>query len=197
MKKLFLTLFLVLFAIPAFALTGISFGIRGGLVTNYDQPGLTIPGYDNDQMTLGGLHVRISTLPMFDLIVTGEYAWKKETYTGFSQNLELTRRDLLISASVVYPIKMNIVSPYAGAGMASHSLGYDYIAPVSWSLSTYGVEIPGNTTKLGYHLIGGFDLKLPAFPLSFGAEFRMNWIDTPDKMTKYNSFIAGLNFSLP
>jgi len=197
MKKILLTSILVLMAMPAFALTGVSFGLRGGLVTNFDQPGFATPGYETDQMPIGGLHVRVSTLPMFDLIVTGEYAWKKNSYDWSGQDLEITHRDLLFSASVVYPMKLKPFSPYAGAGMATHSLGYDYVEPAGWSLSTYGVEVPGNTTKMGYHLIGGVDLKVPTFPLSFSAEFRMNWINTEDEATKYNSFVAGLNFSLP
>lgn len=197
MKKALLVLVMLLFALPAFALTGISFGLRGGLVTDYDQPGLDIPGSSTDQMTLGGLQMRFTKLPMVDIIVTGDYAWKKETYTSFGQSLELSRRDLLFSASVVYPLDFHVVAPFAGVGVATHSLGYDYVEPLGWSLETYGVDVPDNSTKLGYHLVGGFELKLPAFPLSFGAEFRMNWINTPDKTTKYNSFVAGLNFSLP
>ncbi len=197
MKRLLLTLFLVILAMPAFALTGVSIGLRGGLVTNFDQPGFATPGYESNQMPIGGLHVRVSTLPMFDLIVTGEYAWKKNSYSWSGESLEISQRDLLFSASVVYPIKLKPISPYAGVGMATHSLGYDFAVPSGWSLSTYGVEVPGNTTRLGYHLVGGVDLKVPMFPLSFSAEFRMNWINTPDEVTKYDSIVAGLNFSLP
>ncbi len=197
MKKLLLALLLLSMALPAQALTGLSVGVRGGLVTSYDQPGLAIPGNETDQMTLGGLNLKFSRLPMVDIIVTGEYAWKTDSYSGFGQNIELTQRDLLFSASVVYPLKLQLVSPYAGAGLATHSLGYEYVEPVSWTLSTYGIEIPGNATKLGYHLVGGFDLKFPAFPLTFNAEFRMNWINTDNENTTYNSFVAGLNFNLP
>jgi opacity protein-like surface antigen len=197
MKKLLLISFLVFLAMPAFALTGVSFGLRGGLVTNFDQPTFATPGYESSAMPIGGLHVRISTLPMFDLIVTGEYAWKKNSYSWSGEELAISQRDLLFSASVVYPIKLKPISPYAGVGIARHSLGYDYTEPSGWSLSTYGVEVPENTTKTGYHLLGGVDLKVPMFPLSFSAEFRMNWINTPEETTKYNSFVAGLNFSLP
>jgi opacity protein-like surface antigen len=197
MKKVLLILFCVLFAAPVYALTGISFGVRGGLVAGYDQPGLEIPGYDTDQMTLGGLHVRVSTLPMFDLIVAGEYAWKNEKYSGFGEEFELKRHDLLFAASAVYPIKFSVVSPYLGGGLGTHSLGYDYVEPPGWSLADYGIDVPDNTTKMGYHLMAGADVKVPAFPLFFNAEYRINWISTPDDVTKYHSIIAGLNFSLP
>ena len=197
MKKLLLTLFLVFLAMPAFALTGVSFGIRGGLVTNFDQSGFGTLGDDSDQMPIGGLLVRVSTLPMFDLIVTGEYSWKKNSYSLLGETLEISQRDLLFSASVVYPVKLKPISPYAGAGVATHSLGYNITLPASWTLGDNGTEIPGNATRLGYHLVGGIDLKIPAFPLSFSAEFRMNWISAPAAATQYNSIVAGLNVSLP
>ena len=113
------------------------------------------------------------------------------------ESMEISQRDLLFSASVVYPINLKPISPYAGAGMATHSLGYDVTFPASWSLGTGAVTVPVNTTELGYHLVGGIDLKVPAFPLSFSAEFRMNWINTPLEATQFNSIVAGLNFSLP
>lgn len=195
MRKVIVIVLSCLFATPAFAVTGISFGIKGGLVTSYEQPGFVLPENDPDQMTLAGVQVRVSTLPMVDFILTGEYAWKTEQYTVLTQPFELKRRDLLFTASVIYPLKLTPISPYLGGGIGSHSLGYDYVEPLSWSLDANGFGIPENTTRTGYHLIGGLDLKIPAFPFSINAEFRMNWINTPGELTKYNSLAAGLNFS--
>jgi len=197
MKKLLLVLLCLAFAAPTYALTGISIGVKGGMVTNYDQPGFAVPGEDTEGMNLAGLQVKFTKLPLVDLIVSGEYAWKKDEYSGFGESLELTRSDILFSASAVYPVTLPVVKPYLGGGLATHTLGYDYLAVGGWALETYGVDVPENETRMGYHLMGGFDVGLPTFPLTFNAEFRLNWISTPDEMAKYNSFTAGLSFNLP
>jgi opacity protein-like surface antigen len=197
MKKLLLLLICVLFAAPTFALTGVSFGIKGGLVTNYDQPGFAIPGEETDNMTLAGLQMRVNTLPMLDVILTGEYAWKNDSYQIMGQGFDLNRHDWLFTASAVYPIPFQIVSPYLGAGLGTHSLGYDVTMPSSWTLEDYDIWIPVSETRFGYHLMTGVVFKVPTFPLNFNAEFRLNWVDTPGDVTKYNSFTAGLSFALP
>jgi len=197
MKKLLVALICVLFAAPAFALTGVSFGLKGGLVTNYDQPTFSIPGQDAEAMPLGGLQVRVSSIPVVDVILTGEYAWKKESYSVMGYGFDVKRHDLLFSASAVYPIPMQIISPYFGGGFGTHNLGYDLATPASWALDDYEITVPGDETKLGYHLMTGVEFKFPAFPLNFNAEFRLNWIDTEGDMTKYNAFTAGVSFTLP
>jgi len=197
MKKLLMLTICLLFAVPSFAITGISLGLKGGLVTDYNQPGFTIPDQETDNMTLAGLQVRLSSLPMVDVIVTGEYAWRNDSYSILNEDFEVKRHDFLFSASAIYPVKLTPVSPYLGAGLATHSLGYDFVVPESWSLEDYDIEVPGNETKLGYHLVGGLDFKLPVFPVSANAEFRFNWINTPQEVTKYNSITLGISYSLP
>lgn len=197
MKKLLMVVVCLTFAVPSFALTGVSFGVKGGLVMDYDQPGFVLPDQDTENMTVGGVQVRVSTLPMVDVIVTGEYAWNKETYAFSGQSFDLKRHDWQFSASAVYPFELEFVSPYLGGGLATHSLGFDFTTPTSWSLEDYEISVPEDETKLGYHLVAGFEVKVPTFPLNFNGEFRMNWVDTPHEMTKYNSLTAGLSFSLP
>ena len=197
MKKLLMLTICLLFAVPSFAITGISLGVKGGLVTDYNQPGFSVPNQETDNMALAGLQVRLSSLPIVDLIVTGEYAWKNESYSVLGQDFELKRHDFLFSASAIYPVKLPAVSPYLGGGVATHSLGYDYAVPALWSLEDYDIEVPGNETKMGYHIMGGVDFKLPVFPVSANAEFRINWVNTPQEVTKYNSITIGLSYSLP
>ena len=80
MRKLLILLSVTLMAAPAFAITGLSFGVRGGWVNNFDQAGLSLGDYKADQMNLFGAQVRISSLPMVNLILFGDYAWKKNEY---------------------------------------------------------------------------------------------------------------------
>ncbi|MCX6825959.1 MAG: hypothetical protein NTV06_01635 [candidate division Zixibacteria bacterium] len=51
MKKLIYVVICFLLAAPSFALTGISGGVKGGLINGYDQPGLEISNYKTEQIT--------------------------------------------------------------------------------------------------------------------------------------------------
>ena len=197
MKKLFIVMLCLAFAAPSFALTGVSFGIKGGLLTDYDQPSLTAPSEDNNNMALGGLTVKFNSLPMVNVIVSGEYAWKTYSYTAIDGNFDLKARDLLFSASAVYPFELPFATPYVGGGLATHSLGYDVSIPDSWTLSEEDLGVPGTETRMGYHLMAGFDVGLPTIPLKLNAEYRLNWVDMPAETAKVNSFSIGLLFSLP
>ncbi len=197
MKRLLMLLVLLCFAAPSFALTGVTLGIRGGMVTNYDQETLALPGADLADMNLVGGQVKISTLPLFDVLIAGDYAWKNQSQTYGSDVFELKRHDFVFSATALYPIKLQLVSPYLGGGLSSHTLGFDYTRPLSLSLEDNDIAVPENESRLGYHLVGGAEIAPPAFPLTFTAEYRLNWIDTPVKVTKYNSISVSANFKLP
>ncbi|UCD17593.1 MAG: outer membrane beta-barrel protein [Candidatus Zixiibacteriota bacterium] len=196
MKKLMLTLFILMLAVPSFALTGISIGIKGG-VASYSDDIMTAPGYDADGLKLIGGQVKISSLPVINLLVSGEYMWKSETLGFGTDQLELNQHDFALSATALYPIKFKVISPFAGAGISNHNLGFDYTAPLSLSLEDNGVYVPDSENRLGYHLIGGFDVNVPAFPVMFSAEYRQNWIDTDNESVKYYSISLGANFKLP
>jgi hypothetical protein len=197
MKKLTLTVLCLCLAAPSFALTGISFGVRGGTVTDYEQAGLAVGDFGTDNMNLASAQVRIGTLPMVDFIVSGNYAWKNKKYDFAGQSFELKMHDLSFDASMIYPIKFQFLSPYLGAGIGSHNLSFDYIKPLSLSLSESGITVPESVSRLGYHLVAGINIGLPAFPFGISAEYRLNWIDTPGEVTKYNSLSAGIDFKLP
>ncbi len=197
MKKLLIVMFCLAFAAPSFALTGVSFGVKGGLLTNYDQPSLSTPSEDNSNMALGGLQVRFSSIPMFDVIVSGEYAWRSDSYSILGETVDFKTRDLLFSASAVYPFELPFATPYFGAGLATHNVGFDVDYPATWALADEAESISTTETRMGYHLMTGFEIGLPAFPLKLNAEYRLNWIDMPYETAKVNTFTAGLVFSLP
>lgn len=197
MKRMLIISFLLLLTAPVHAVSGISFGVKGGMALNYDQAGLSIGDFSAKKMNLAGAQVRITTIPMIDLILSGDYAWKNNSYNFAGQNFDLKMHDLSFNATLVHPFKFPAVSPYVGGGIGSHHLSFDYVSPLSMSLSENGITIPGTETRTGYHLVGGVNIGIPAFPLGFGVEYRLNWIDTPGSVTKYNSLTFGINFSLP
>jgi opacity protein-like surface antigen len=197
MKTILATVLCLLLAAPAFALTGISFGVRGGVVNNYEQAGLNLGDFDLNEMNLAGAQVKLSSLPMFNLVLWGDYAWKSKTYDFYGQSFEMKVHDLAFGASLVYPIKISYISPYLGGGIGSHHFSFDYIKSLALSLDENGITVPESVNRLGYHLVGGISFDPPALPFGISAEYRMNWIDTPGEVTKYNSITAGLNFRLP
>ncbi len=197
MKRIMIILLAVLVAVPAFGFSGISLGVKGGVVRNYEQAGLTVGDFNANKMNLAGAQVRITTIPMIDLILSGDYAWKKNSYSFAGQNFDLKMRDMSFNATLVHAFKIPIISPYVGAGIGSHHLSFDYINPYDLSLSGNGITVPGTETRTGYHLVGGVTLGIPAYPIGFGIEYRLNWIDTPGEMTKYHSLTFGINLNLP
>jgi len=196
MKKLLFTLILLALAVPSFALSGISIGVRGGLAS-YSDDVFTAPEYEDSDMKLIGGNIKITSLPIVNLLVSGEYMWKSDDIGFGTEAFELDQHDFALSATALYPIKMKVISPFVGAGVSNHNIGFDYTAPQSLSLEENGILIPASENRLGYHMIGGVDIDLPAFPVSFTAEYRQNWIDTDFDTVKYYSISLGANFKLP
>ncbi len=186
MKKIVIVLVIMAFAAPAYSLTGISFGIKGGVTMNTDL-GTAESIADIDGMTLIGGQLKISTLPVVDFIGTVEYAWSSVDIP--STDMKFKFHDLALTGSVVYPFNFQVVKPYAGFGIGTHILGY--------SLEGGGVTlpIPSDKSFFGYHLLGGFDIGFVAIPFSITGEARINWIKTDDELTKYFQLTAGINFS--
>lgn len=197
MKSILVILLVVLLTAPAFALSGISVGVKGGIVRNYEQTGLSLGGFSANKMNLAGGQVRIKTFPMIDVILSGDYAWKTNNYDFYGQNFGLKTKDLSFNATLVHSFSLPLVSPYLGAGIGSHHLSFEAIYPSSLSLSENGITVPGSETRTGYHLVGGVSVGIPTYPISLSAEYRLNWIDTPGEMTKFNSLTFGVNLSLP
>jgi len=198
MKKTALLLaFLMAAAGSASALTGLDIGIKGGIVSNYSQSGLSVGGYDIDRLNLIGGEVYFSKLPVIDVILSGDYSWRNETYSIVGQDLDFKLRDFAVTASAVYPVKLAMVTAYLGGGIGSHSLSYEYIKAASLSLADNGVEIPDASTFFGYHGIIGARMNLPALPFGFFAEGRFNRINAAGDDISFNSYCGGIFLSLP
>lgn len=188
---------LSLMATAATADSGIIFGIKGGIVDNYGQPGLNLSTYDISQMNLIGGQFHIATLPVVDLIVGADYSWHKQTLSIAGQSLPFKMRDLAITASLVYPIQLGPAKLYGGGGIGSHSISYEYLRPVSLSLAANGVSIPETSAFFGYHALAGAEIGLSGIPLGVFVEGRINRVNIPEENIKFNSFAGGVYLSLP
>lgn len=206
-----LVCFLFLFNSGAQAVTGLGLGVRGGIIQNYDNPAIKkfssdyTSGFSLKQMPLLGAHLKIGTLPVIDLEVSVEYAWKKKKNINYypegakilnPPQVDLTVRDLSLNATAKYLFSFPIVKPYVGAGIGIHRLIYEL--SVADTLALY---FPEDENKIGFHGVGGVSLQLPAFPFEIFVEGRFVYIKTEQKEfdTKETDFItilAGITLNL-
>jgi opacity protein-like surface antigen len=188
----------ILFLIPAtvsYAITGLGFGIRGGMVAGLQNDNLDsfIKAIDSTSalsknMTMIGGHLKIGTLPVIDFELALEYAWKKKEITP---GVDFTISDLGVIGSAKYHLDFPLIKPYVGAGLGLHRLAY--------KLQGYGgtLILPGNESKTGYHGLAGVKIHPPLSPVEFFAEGRYTYISTENKSTKYSAIYAGGTFNLP
>ena len=199
MKKIF-SLFpfcmFLLFTSPAWGITGLGLGIKGGIIQNYKNDNLDlIPTQNKDwlkEMPTVGVHIKIGTLRIIHLEASVEYAWKKKKIVLDKEiKAEFSINDLSLNGTAKYILSFPVLKPYLGAGVGIHRLAYGI------SNDTYSIYIPEDQNRMGVHGVAGILLSLPAFPLEFLAEARYTSIRTKDKSTRYTTILAGLTFNLP
>ncbi len=202
MRTFILTVLSILFiAGNSFAITGLGFGVRGGLVAGLDTGGIEeIVRESNpdatvdDNMTMIGGHVKIGTLPVLDFEVAAEYAWKKmDLYEGYKLKIS----DFSITATAIYNVKLvpaPMVTPYVGAGLGTHKLVYSIDKEEGFQDD---IPLDEDATKMGYHGLLGVKIHPPMFPLEFFAQYRYTYISTDEEATKYSTILAGATFNLP
>jgi opacity protein-like surface antigen len=189
------------FSNQAWGLTGLGFGVRGGVIQNYKNDNLNLIPTESDDwlkdMPVMGAHVKIGTLPVIDLEGSVEYAWKKKKIMvtnplgGNPGEAEFSLSDLSLNATAKYMFSVPVLKPYLGAGLGLHRLAYGI------SHQDFTIAIPEDQNKLGFHVVGGLLLSLPASPVEFFAEARYTSIQTEGDATHYTTILGGLTFNLP
>ncbi len=196
MRKIIpLILGLVLLALTSSsqALTGLGFGIRGGLVQNYDNPALDVNGVDLSRMQMIGGHLKIGTLRIIDLELAVEYAWKekKNALAPVVPGVDLTLSDLSLNGTGKYKFNVPVLNPYLGLGIGWHKLIY------KWSGALGSGAVPDDESTWSWQPVGGVALKFPAFPFEVFLEGRYTSIQTKGKNTNFTTILGGLTFNLP
>ena len=197
MKRIavFAVVALLAFGVTSHAITGLGFGIRGGMVAGLQNSNLddfikTInPDSElSNNMTMIGGHLKIGTLPVIDFELALEYAWKKKE---IASGIDFSISDLGVIGSAKYNLDFPLIKPYVGAGLGLHKLVY--------KLDGYGgtLVIPEKESKLGYHALAGVSIRPPLSPVEFFAEGRYTYITTEGKSTRYSTIYAGGTFNLP
>jgi len=192
MRKMVLTVAgIALISSSAWALLGTGFGVRGGLVSNYQiggaPPGVPIP----KKLTMLGVHTAFSTIPAFVMEGSLEYNWKQEGYSDSTYgNYKLRINDFSANAFAKVRVPMATLKPYVGVGLGFHRLVY------SVSNSSGTVPIPDDVTKPAYHALIGAAFAPPLMPFEIFGEYRWTWINTDNKKTKFPTLLAGATLKL-
>jgi len=199
-KTICLMLFSILFlgmAVPrASGITGLGFGLRGGVIFSLDDPNTEL---SIDNLPLIGAHLKVGTLPIIDFEADVSYSKKSYDYeiAVLDTTVEIDYHDLSLNASAKYnlPLPLVMVKPYIGGGIGVHLLGSKL--DIAKELITSGkLEPDFSTTKNSFHLLAGLKFHIPMIPFDIFAEGRYTVIQTNPK-TKYNSIYAGLTLNLP
>jgi|WetSurMetagenome_2_1015567.scaffolds.fasta_scaffold569020_1 opacity protein-like surface antigen len=179
-------------------MTGIGFGIHGGMVSGYNN--LTLENSVKDayrditdfslskNMADVGFHINIGTLRIIDIEGSFDYGWKTQKVY---QDISLTYSMLSATAGLKKSLLMGPVNPYVGIGAGLYKSAY------SIDNGSVVVVLPDNETKTGYYAKGGVGFSFPMFPIKPFAEFKYNQVQTSGKATKYYQILAGLTFELP
>jgi hypothetical protein len=156
-----------------------------------------------DGMTMVGGHLKIGTLPVIDLELSGEYAWKDYDYTieaipgAGDQQAEVTYHHFSLNGSAKYNFSLpaSPIKPYVGAGLGMHFIGSSVKLPhIPYDIP---LEEDYSESKTGLHGLAGLNLSFPLFPLEIFAEGRYSTIFTEDESTKATSIYGGLTLKLP
>ena len=186
------------------ALTGLGIGAKGGIIQNYDNPGLDAfpSSLSLDRMPVLGVHLKIGTMPLVDFEISAEYAWKKKDVLMFidtdSLKGDFTVSDFSLNATGKYHfLSIPVFKPYVGAGAGFHRLIYKL------DIEGLGEQIiiPENESRLGLHAVAGVSLKSAVLPFDVFAEWKYTHIKTRQEewdtsSTNYSTIMAGITFNL-
>lgn len=193
----------ILFFSPSHAITGLGIGVKGGIIHNYDNPGLDAfpSSLSLDRMPALGVHFKIGTLPLVDFELSAEYAWKKKNVLVFigvdSLKGDFTVSDFSLNATGKYNfLSIPVFRPYVGAGAGFHRLIYKL------DIEGLGEQIiiPENESRLGLHLVAGVSLKSAVLPFDIFAEWKYTHIKTRQEeldtaSTNYSSIMGGITMN--
>jgi hypothetical protein len=200
----------ILFFSTSYAITGLGIGVRGGIIQNYQNPGLEAfssslevfsSSLSLERMPFLGAHLKIGTLPLVDLEFSAEYAWKKKEVLvsiGIADlKGDFTVSDFSLNATGKYHfLSIPVFKPYVGAGAGFHRLIY--------RLDIEGmvepIIIPENESRLGLHAVAGVSLKSAVLPFDVFAEWKYTQIKTKQKewdtsSTNFSSLMGGITLN--
>lgn len=165
MKKTLVLIAILTLALWSASYAVIGIGVRGG----FGSWGSSQSGSSSQSGPLIGAHVDFTALPIIGIEVSGTYFWKSQTTTipGYSLKTTYSLIPLEATGMFKFSIPMSPITPYVGAGPGLYisKTKFEY-TPANPLIANFDTTV----TKFGIHGAVGANFKLPALPLSFGAQ---------------------------
>jgi hypothetical protein len=200
----------ILFFSTSYAITGLGIGVRGGIIQNYQNPGLeafssSLEAFSSslslERMPFLGAHLKIGTLPLVDLELSAEYAWKKKDVLisiGIADlKGDFTVSDFSLNATGKYHfLSIPVFKPYVGAGAGFHRLIYRL--DIEGMLEP--IIVPENESRLGLHAVAGIALNSAVLPFEVFVEIKYTHIKTRQEewdtsSSHYSSILGGITMN--
>jgi hypothetical protein len=179
------------------ALTGLGFGVRAGVVSQYDNPEIVVEDAIRataDNMSMVGVHIRLSRLSIFTLEFVADRSWWNEKYELRESRLSAEVEDIMLAINLKYVIRTPLLRPYLGGGMARHQIIYNFgPAPI---VEDIGLVIPDDGARWGVHAIIGVTLQSKTSPIEPFIEGRLGTISDENGSTEYSAIYGGITFKL-
>ncbi len=177
---------------PVYALTGFGFGAKIGQVTEYDNPEIKVANLTFDDFVFFGVFAKFGH-EFVDLEVGIERFDDTREIELFGEPVEAETRDWITHATVKFVFAFPVLRPFVGAGVASHSVSYEYSGPLG-QFNDLTISIPADKTHFGYHLAAGVKLDTRFIPVDLFVEGKFQKIQSnPD--TDFTTLSAGIALS--
>lgn len=183
------------FSAPCQGVSGLGVGVKAGVVSDYENPNLKLSDFKFNKLKFFGAFMKWGS-SSFDLELGAEYYWDSQNFTLFGDNVEVDARDFYVGATGKYYFAFPVLKPFLGAGLAAHNFTFKYSGPLG-EYDEVTVEIPGDETYLGYHIVAGAKLSIPAFPFELFLEGKIGRVNTSPEKTDFTVVSGGIAFNLP
>lgn len=180
---------------PAFAVSGLGIGVKGGVVTKFDDPNLKLSDFKFDNLKYFGGFLKWGS-PYFDLELGAEYYWDKAQLDIVGEQHDAEVKDFFVGLTGKYNFDFPLLKPFIGAGIAMHDFTYKYSGPLG-EFDNVELVVPADKSYFGYHLVVGAKLSVAALPFEPFIEGKTGRVNTDPDATEFTVLAFGLIFRLP
>lgn len=184
-----------LLAPVAQAMSGLGIGVKGGVVTDFDDPNLKLSDFEFDNLKYFGGFLKWGST-YFDLELGVEYYWDKSQLSIVGETHDAEVKDFFVGLTGKYHFDFPLLKPFFGAGFAVHDFTYKYSGPLG-EFDEVELVVPDDEAYFGYHLVVGAKLAATVMPFDLFIEGKMGRVNTDPEDTEFTLVSFGLIFKLP
>lgn len=185
----------LLLAPSAQALSGLGLGVKGGVVTDFDDPNLKLSDFEFDNLKYFGGFLTWGS-QYFNLELGAEYYWDKSQLLIVGESYDAEVKDFFVGLTGKFNFDFPLIKPFFGAGVAVHDFTYKYSGPLG-EFDEVELVVPDDEAYFGYHLVVGAKLAAKVMPFDLFIEGKMGRVNTDPEDTEFTLVSFGLIFKLP